>query len=102
MKLEKDSNEGIKSIVREKVNCELKEEFNFIITDQSTDKLILEYKNESDKNKTLCKCVIPLNDLQQGITKEIKQRMESCGIIHLYLQINKSNEEPFQDTKFIS
>ena len=102
LKLESDSNEGIKSILKEKLNNELKEEFSFIITNQSRDKLILEYKNQSDKNKTIAKCIIPLMDLQKGITKEIKYNMAPVGIIHLFLQINKSDEEPFQDAKFIS
>ena len=102
LRLEKDSNEGIKSMIKEELNNELKEEFNFIITDQLTDKLIIEYKNESDKNKIISKCIIPINDLQKGITKEAKIEMAPIGILHLYLQMNKNNEEPFQDMKFIS
>ena len=60
------------------------------------------YKNESDKNKIISKCIIPLIDLQQGITKELKNQMAPCGLIHLFLQINKNNEEPFQDMQFLS
>ena len=102
LKLDKDTNEGSKSPTKEEVNSEIKEEFHFIITNQLTDKLIIEYKNESDKNKLISKCTIPLNDLQKDITKELKFQMEPMGIIHLYLQMNKKNEEPFQDMKFVS
>ena len=102
LRLEKDSNEGVKSIIKEQLNNELKEEFNFIITDKTTDKVVIEYKNESDKNKIISKCIIPLIDLQQGITKELKNQMAPCGLIHLFLQINKNNEEPFQDMQFLS
>ena len=28
--------------------------------------------------------------------------MDPCGLLHLYLQINKQNEEPFQDTKLLT
>ena len=102
LKLEKDTNTGIKSPIKEQLNTELKEEFNFIITNQQTDRLILEYKNEADKNKTISKCIISLNDLQKDKTKELKVEMDPVGIIHLYLQINKKNEEPFQDMKFVA
>ena len=102
MKLEKDTNTGIKSPIKEQLNTELKEEFYFIITNQQTDRLILEYKNEADKDKTISKCIISLNDLQKDKTKELKVEMDPVGIIHLYLQINKKNEEPFQDMKFVA
>ena len=102
LKLEKDTNTGIKSPIKEQLNTELKEEFYFIITNQQTDRLILEYKNEADKNKTISKCIISLNDLQKDKTKELKVEMDPVGIIHLYLQINKKNEEPFQDMKFVA
>ena len=102
IKLEKDSNEGLKSMTNEELNNELKEDFNFIITDPLTDRLILEYKNESDKNKTISKCILPLNDLKIGVTEEIKNKMDPLGTIHLYLQLNKKNEEPFQDIKLLS
>ena len=102
LKLEKDTNEGIKSPIKEELNTEIKEEFHFIITNQLTDKLIIEYKNESDKNNLISKCTIPLADLQKDITKEIKCEMEPMGTIHLFLQMNKKNEEPFQDMKFVS
>ena len=57
IKLEKDSNEGLKSVTKEELNNELKEDFNFIITDQMTDRLVIEYKNEADKNKIISKCI---------------------------------------------
>ena len=102
LKLEKDSNEGLKSVAKEELNNELKEDFNFIITDQMKDRLVIEYKNEADKNKMISKCIIPLNELKPGTTEEIKKQMEPIGLIHLYLQINKKNEDPFQDTKLLS
>ena len=101
IKLEKDTNEGLKSIIKNQLNNELKEEFNFIITDKNTDKLIIDYKNEADKNKSLGKSIIDLIDLKQGITKEINCLIGG-GTLHLYLQITKNNEEPFQDKKILS
>ena len=97
LKLEKDSNDGIRSRIKKELNTELREEFNFIITDQSIDKLIIEYKNETNKNKTISKCIIPLNDLQQGISKEIKNSMDPSGLIHLLLTIDKKKVEAFED-----
>ena len=96
LKLDKDINEGSKSPTKEEVNSEIKEEFHFIITNQLTNKLIIEYKNESDKNKLISKCTIPLNDLQKDITKELKFKMEPMGIIHLYLQMNKKMKSLFK------
>ena len=93
IKLEKDSNERLKITTNEELNNELKEDFNYIITDPLTDWLILKYKNESDKNKAITKCILPLNDLKIIATGEIKNKIESLGVIHLYLQLNIKNEE---------
>ena len=42
----------------------IKESFEFIIKDQNSDKLVIEYKNEEDKNKLIGKTIIPLNNLR--------------------------------------
>ena len=89
LKLKKDSNDGIKSKIKWELNCEIKEEFNFIITDKSKDKLIIEYKNEADKNKIICKCILILKDYRKGITEEGNILMEPCGLIHLYIKLDK-------------
>ena len=89
LKLEKDSNDGIKSKIKEELNSVINEEFNFIITNKSKDKLIIEYKNETDKNKIISKCIILLKDFKEGVTEERKISMEPCGLIHLNIKISK-------------
>ena len=100
LKLENDSNEGIKTSIKEELNTELNEEFNFIITDQSKDKLIIEYKNEANKNKIISKCIVTLKDLQQGIAQECQIKMEPCGLIHLNLTKNKKYLEKKESVEF--
>ena len=97
MKLENDSNEGIRSSIKEELNGEIKEEFNFIITDLSTDKLIIEYKNEKDKNKTISKCIIPLNDLNFGLNKKCTIPMEPRGLLHLCLKLEKKESKKIEN-----
>lgn len=53
----------------------IKESFEFIIKDQNSDKLVIEYKNEEDKNKLIGKTIIPLNNLTLGITKEMNAQL---------------------------
>jgi len=102
LKLESDSNEGLKSMVKNEVNAIIKESFDFLIMDKNTDKLVIEYQNEADKNKVLSKVIIPLNNLQKGETKEINVSMDPNGSLHLFLQIDKENEIPFKDANLTS
>lgn len=53
----------------------IKESFEFNIKDQNSDKLVIEYKNEEDKNKLIGKTIIPLNNLTLGITKEMNAQL---------------------------
>ena len=99
VRLEADTNEGLMSIVKDTLNCEIKECFSLIICDKNTDKLIIEYKDENDKNKILSKCLIPLSNFENEITKEMNIPMEPSGNIHLFLQINKKGNYPFTDAK---
>ena len=98
IKLEADTNEGAMSIIKDELNTIIKESFSFIITDKIKDKLVIEYKNETD-NKLLAKTIIPLLDIQNEITKELNLKMEPTGNIHLFLQINQRNRIPFEDIK---
>ena len=93
MKLENDTNEGIRSSIRQELNGELKEQFNFIITDLANDKLVIEYRNENDKNKIISKGVIELNDINFGIIKEKKIGMNPSGILHLFLKLEKNENK---------
>ena len=96
IKLEADTNEGVKSIIKDKLNAIIKETFSFIITDKTKDKLVIEYKNEND-NKLLGKAIIPLLGFKNEITEELNLKMEPKGNIHLFLEINKKNNIPFKD-----
>ena len=81
LKLDKDTNEGSKSTTKEEVNSEIKEEFHFIITNQLTDKLIIEYKNESDKNKLISKCTEVFEKLSQGNNSiVIEELWKKCNL----------------------
>ena len=61
--------------------------------------MIIEYKDENDKDKLLSKCLISLSDLENEITKEVNIKMEPSGNIHLFLQINKIDKFPYTDVK---
>ena len=97
LKLESDTNEGLFSSVKDKINSDFKECFSFIITDKNKDKLLIEYKDENNKNSLICKCLIPLSILEYEKTKELNIPMEPSGNINLYLQINKKDKLPFTD-----
>ena len=96
LRLDNDSDEGFLTDTKDDLNTIFKEDFSFIIIDKDTEKLIIEYKNETD-NTIIGKCLVPLNDIKYGITKEIKTMLNPSGTIHLFLQINKKGIEPFQD-----
>ena len=102
IKLEADTNEGLRSVVKNELNCEIKEFFSCIITDKYSDKLLIEYQDENEKNKVLGKCLIPLSSLESEITKEMKIPIEPTGNLHLYLQINKKGKYPFTDVQLSS
>ena len=63
--------------------------------DKNKDKLIIQYQNEVDKNKTIANAIIPLDNLDNWLTKEMNVPMNSNGNLHLSLQIDKKNEIPF-------
>ena len=70
LRLENDSDEGFLTDTKDDLNTIYKEDFNFIIMDKDTEKLIIEYKNETD-NTIIGKCLLPLKDIQYGITKDL-------------------------------
>ena len=99
LRLESDNNEGFKSMIKNELNSIIKESFDFLIMDKNKDKLIIEYQNEVDKNKAIANAIIPLNNLDNGLTKEMNVPMNPNGNLHLFLQIDKKNEIPFKDAK---
>ena len=100
LRLESDSNDGYNSMIKNELNSIIRESFEFIIMNQNNDKLIIEYRNEEDKNKVLRKSIIPLTNLRIGETEEKNISMEPNGSLHLFLQIDKKNEIPFKDKVF--
>ena len=65
LRLESDNNEGFKSMIKNELNSIIKESFYFLIMDKNKDKdkLIIQYQNEVDKNKTIANAKIPLDNL---------------------------------------
>ena len=75
-------------------NEQNKEKLTYFISNK-----IIEYQNEVDKNKAIANAIIPLNNLDNGLTKEMNVPMNPNGNLHLFLQIDKKNEIPFKDAK---
>ena len=100
LKLESDTNEGIKSMTKNELNTIIKENFSFILTDYKTDKLIIEYRNDEDKNEVIAKTILPLANIQNEETKEMNLSLEPSGNLHLFVQIDKQTEVPFKDKEF--
>ena len=101
IKLDIDSDEGYLTDTKDDLNSQYKEDFSFIIMDKGKENLLIEYKNETD-NTIIGKCLIPLNDLQFGKTKEINSSLNPSGNAHLFLEINKKDILPFQDINLSS
>ena len=97
LRLEADSDEGLMSVLKNELNTVIKESFAFMITDKNRDKLIIEYKNEKDKNKILSKCIIPLANIKSGATQEMNMPMQPSGTLHLFMQILEKGNTPFKD-----
>ena len=101
LKLEYDTNEGIKSMTKNELNTIIRENFSFIIMDKKTDKLIIEYRNDEVKNEVIAKTLLFLENIQDEETKEMNIPLEPTGNLHLFVQINKQNEVPFKNNEFI-
>ena len=50
-------------MIKNELNSIIKESFYFLIMDKNKDKLIIQYQNEVDKNKTIANAIIPLDNL---------------------------------------